>query len=96
MHLLGVQQIVQLEFELLSEAAQLPVPRVDQLAAVLVDLAVSEVPATRIAAPADPPGSLVDLRDISGLLETVGAGESGEPRPDDRDPRRTAPHLRAG
>ena len=61
---------------------------VDQLAAVLGDLAVGERAADRPAAAADPVRSLVDLGDVAGLLEPVRAGQAGQAGADDDDPRR--------
>ena len=61
---------------------------VDQLAAVLGDLAVGEVAAPRPAAAAQPVVRLVDLSRISGLLEAVRARQAREAGADDDDARR--------
>ena len=70
----------------LGELADLGVALVDQLAAVLGDLAVGEVTAPGPAAPAEPVGCLVDRRDVPGLLEPVGARQAGQARRRRDDP----------
>ena len=82
----------------MREAPERLVAGVDQLAAVLVDLTVGEVPAARPAATADAARGLVDIRREPGLLQAIGGRQAGEPRPDDGDPAaRSAPgRSRAG
>ena len=63
------QQVVELQPELGRELADRRVALVDQLAAVLGDLAVGERAAERPAAAADPVRGLVYLRDDAGLLQ---------------------------
>ncbi len=87
--LLGLEQIVELEPELAREVADRAVAGVDELTAVLVDLTVGEVAATREAAPPDPARGLVDIRDQAGLPQPVGAGQAREAGADDGDPNVT-------
>src|SRR5215218_7715819 len=61
-------------------------PLVDQLAAVLGDLAVGERAAQGPAAAAETVGGLVEVGRVAGLLQLVGAGEPRQPAADDRDP----------
>ena len=63
--LLRLEQVVELEPEPLGELADVGVALVDQLAAVLADLAVGERAAQRPAAAADPVRGLVDLRRVA-------------------------------
>ena len=58
---LGGQQVVEVQAQLLRELADLGVALVDQLAAVLGDLAVGERAAERPAASAEPVGGLVEV-----------------------------------
>ena len=85
---LVAEEVVEPEAELLGEVADVGVPLVDQLAAVLGDLAVGEGAAQRPAASADPAGGLVDLRGVAGLLEAVRGGQAGKAGADDDDLRR--------
>ena len=85
---LGLEQVVERQPELLRELLDRDVVRVDQLAAVLVDLAVGEVAAAGPAAAADPVRSLVDLCRVPRLLQAIGGGQPGETGADDDDPRR--------
>ncbi len=84
---LGRVDVVELEVELAHEPPDLAVARVDELAAALADLPVVEDAANRPAAPADAIRCLVDVGSIARLLQPVGAGQPGEPAPDDNDPR---------
>ena len=83
---LGREQVVEVEPQLLRELAGLGVALVDQLAAVLGDLPLGEVPPPRPAAPAEPVGGLVEVGPVSGLLEPVGAGQARQAAADDDDP----------
>jgi hypothetical protein len=96
--LLCLQQVVEVEPEPLCELADLRVSLVDQLAAVLGDLAAAGPVAVRPAAPADPRRRLVHLSGDACLLEPVGAGQSGESRADDDHPwgGRTSRETRKG
>ena len=85
---LSLVQVVEVEPELLHEAPKLVVTLVDQLAAVLVDLAVGEEPAVAPAAPAEPCRRLVHLRAVARLLQAVRARQAGEPGADHDDGRR--------
>jgi hypothetical protein len=76
---LSRKEVVQAESERLRQLPDLGVSLVDQLAAVLGDLR-REVVAKRPAATADPVRCLVYVSADTGLLELVGAAESGEPR----------------
>src|SRR3954470_7843843 len=69
---LGGVEVVEREAELLRELLDLDVVVVDQLAAVLVDLAVGEITAPGVAATADPSRRLEDLCRIARLLQAVG------------------------
>ena len=62
---LGRMQVVEVEPQLLRELAGLVVVLVDQLAAVLGDLALGEVSAARPAAAAEPVGGLVEVGPIA-------------------------------
>ena len=62
---LALEQVVEVETELVREVADRVVALVDELAAVLVDLAVREVAAAAPAASAEPRRRLVDLRSIA-------------------------------
>src|SRR5581483_9368658 len=90
---LRLREVVEVESELLRELLHLRVVVVDQLAAVLVQLAVGKVAATAPAPSADPPRGLVHLGGVPGLLEPVRARQAGEPGSDDDDarPGRQAP-----
>ena len=81
-------EVVERQPELLRELLDRDVVRVDQLAAVLVDLPVGEVAAAGPAASADPVRSLVDLRRVPRLLQAVGSRQPGETGADDDDPGR--------
>jgi hypothetical protein len=94
--LLGAEEVVELEPELLREVADLRVALVDQLAAVLDDLPLGEGAAEGPAAAADPIRRLVDLGLVAGLAEGVRGVEPGEPGPDDDDPRRARAARRRG
>ena len=84
---LGGEQVVEAESEALGELTDLGVVLVDQLAAVLGDLAVGERPgAVGPAAPADAVGSLVDLCGVAGALEVIRAAQPGQAGADDHDP----------
>jgi hypothetical protein len=85
---LGGQEVVERQAKFVGEVADLGVPLVDELPAVLGDLAVGEGPADRPAAPADAIGSLIHLGGIAGLLEAIGARQPGQARPDHDDARR--------
>ena len=91
---LGREQVVELEAELLGELADLRVALVDQLPAVLGDLALGEVVAQRPAAAAEPIGGLVEVGAVARLLQPVGAGEAGEAGADDHDPGARPPRSR--
>jgi len=69
---LGREEVVEIEPELLDEMLELNVAVVDQLAAVLVDLAVYEVTSARPAAPARAPASRRSLR----LVKLASASSS--------------------
>ena len=64
---------------------------VDELAAVLADLAVGERAAQRPAAAADPVRRLVDLGHVARVPERVRGAEPGEAGADDDDLRRRGP-----
>ena len=85
---LRLDQVVELQAELAGEISESLVTAVDQLATVLVDLAVGEVAATGPAAAADATRGFVDVGVEASLLETVRAGQPGEACTDHRDPRR--------
>ena len=89
---LSLVQVVEVEPELMHEAPELVVTLVDQLAAVLVDLAVGEEPAVAPAAPAEPCRRLVHLRAIARLLQAIRARQAGEPGAHHDDGRQTSPH----
>ena len=84
---LGREQVVEVEPELLGELADLGVALVDQLAAVLGDLALGEVAPARPAAPAERGRRPRRARPgVAGALEPVGAGQPGQAAADDDDP----------
>src|SRR5262249_59524958 len=83
---LRLQEVVELQPELAHELLELEVAVVDQLAAVLVDLAFREVATAREAPAADPAGPFEDLRGEYRLLQPVGGDETGETGADDNDP----------
>jgi hypothetical protein len=86
--LLALDEVVELEAELLRELAQLRVPLVDQLTAVLADLPVGEHTPNRPAASADPVRRLVHCGDTSRLPESIRGRQSREPRADHHNARR--------
>ena len=86
--LLGREQVVERESELLGQVPGFLVVLVDQLAAMLRDLPAVEGAADRPAAPAETGVALVHRGDHAGLAEPVRAGETREPRADDGHSRR--------
>jgi hypothetical protein len=82
---LALQQVVEREPELLGELAELDVPRVDQLAAVLGHEPGRERAADRPAAAAQAVARLVQLRADTRLFEAIGTRQAGEPAADDDD-----------
>ena len=88
--LLRRDEVVEVEPELLGEVLDLEVPGVDQLAAVLADLALVEHAADRPAAPAEPARGLMHLCVDSRLAQPVGSGQPGEPGANDDDARSRA------
>jgi hypothetical protein len=63
-------------------------PLVDQLPAVLGDLALREGATNRPAPPADAIGGLMDLSAVAALPEAVGTRQPRQAGPDDDDSRR--------
>jgi hypothetical protein len=84
---LSLEQVVELKPELLCKLADLGVTLVDELAAVLRDLALGEDAAERPATAADAVGALVNRGDAAGLLQTVGSCQPGQARADHDDTR---------
>jgi hypothetical protein len=80
-------EVVERQAELLRKLLESEMVRVDQLAAVLVDLVVREIAAAGPAAAAHPVGRLVDVGEYPGLLQAIGRSETGEAGPDDNDAR---------
>jgi hypothetical protein len=85
---LGGQEVVERQPQLVREMADLGVSLVDELPAVLGDLAVGEGAADRPAATAHAVGGLMHLGDVPGLLKAVGARQSREAGSHDDDTRR--------
>ena len=85
---LALVQVVEVETELVDEAPELVVTLVDELAAVLVDLAVGEEPAAAPAPPAEARRRLVHLCAVARLLQAVRTGQAREPRAHHDDVRR--------
>ena len=84
---LGLQEVVEREPELVGQLTHGGVALVDELAAVLRDLAVGKA-ADRPAAAADSFWiRLVDRGVVPGLMQPVGARQAGEPCADDGDLR---------
>ena len=83
-------EVDQLELEPTSQRPHPPMAGVDEFATVLGRLRAREL-ARCPAAAADPLGvRLIDRAAEAATLEPVGAGEAGETRADDDDPRSTA------
>ena len=97
--LLGPEEVVQLQAETGCELPDRGVALVDQLAAVLDDLALGERAPESPAAPADPVGRLVDLGVVAGIAQRVRGTQPGEAGTDDDDLRcalRPWPEWRTG
>ena len=77
-------QIVELQPELVGEHAQMHVPGVDELAAVLTHLPAREVPGTPAAA-TDAIAGFEHLGRQTGLVQSVGGGHPGQTRAHDHD-----------
>jgi hypothetical protein len=82
----GLDPVLHAQAELVDQVEDLGVPGVDELPAVLGDLAAAPVP-VRPAATTDPAGRLVHGRPVARLVQTVRGGQARQPRPDDHDPR---------
>ena len=83
--LLGLEQVVEGQPQLLAEVLDVEVVAVYELAAVLRDLSVCEHSPDRPAPPAEPVRGLVDVRQHTCLTEPVGGREPGESRADHDD-----------
>jgi hypothetical protein len=84
--LLGLEEVVEVEAELLRQLLRRQVAAVDELTTALVDLAFGEGARTGPAAATDAPGCLVDGGDDACLPEAMRSGETCEPGADDGDP----------
>ena len=84
---LGVQQVVEPEAKLARQLANGHVTRVNQLPAMLRNLALRKIAPARPAPPAESRAGLVDFGVEARLLKPVGARQPGEARADHDHPR---------